>query len=212
MPGQGELSLARQAERELLGAARDADGGAPSAVWYSFPRWATRCWSLSSERMCASPTCSVALWNGKDKPPRLQRRTARMTSASSSRARGITCFSTTARRVRSRSPMKEAAKCCSTTMASSMKDEKGNSVQDRQQRRLDHDRGRRQAQNQGGDHQHRGDRDARRESERHARAARRACQHQLMEEARMGKPAARLGDPDQPRHAARRRARAARPS
>ena len=178
VPREGALSVARQAARKLLGAARHADGRQgprlrvhPRSRRRSAGRLRARGPALS---LRARVRCGTARTSRRSPTT-----TARTTSASSSRARSTTCCSTTARRASSSSRTRRPQRHASTTTASWSKDEKGNQI------KIDSNSGamtieaKGAAQHQGRDDHDRGDRHARSEGERHAHRARLAREHQL---------------------------------
>ena len=177
-----------------------AGGGARRAI--SFPKSATRCSSPSTATTSAIPMCS-ARCGARPTSRRKPTATRRTTSASSSRARATSCASTTARRKdvitdpaqrrqedrdrRRRHPHRPTrrTRSPSTRRPASISD-RGDPVADAQGAE-DHDRSLGLARPQG---------------RRFAERQRRHREDQLM-----GQPAARVGDPTEPRHAARARAR-----
>ena len=150
VPRQGELSVARQAARELLGAARDADGRQGSR-----PRDDPRSRRRGARRLRArgpalSRTCSARCGTARTSR-RSPTTTARTTSGCSSRARSTTCCSTTARKGVVELAHEKGRKITFDDDGFVGAGREGQHRQGRQQQRRDDDRGQGTAQHQGRD-------------------------------------------------------------
>ena len=147
-----------------------------------------------------------ALWNGKDKPPLANDDGKNDKRIFKSRKKHYLLFDDGAQGVVELAHENGRQGRASTTTASRCKDEKGNQLKIESNSGAITIEANGQLKHQGRHDHDRGDRHARAQSQRDADHSRLAREHQL-KDTTMGQPAARLGDTDEPRHAARAGAR-----